>query len=257
MEALWPSATAEQWAGGLGVGDVHVWWLDLARPAYPLERLEAWLDASELDRASRFRSELHRSRYVAAHGQMRALLGTYTGAAAPAIHLVEAEHGKPRLHPASPIAPGQPQIEFNLSHSGDQGLIAVGRGVSLGADIEVEHSIPDLLGLARAHFTNSELQDLLSLHVARRHEGFFAAWTRKEAYVKALGAGLSVPLDSFEVSLLPDASPGFRSIGGSMEAASAWTLWADRPTLNSWAAVAVHRPLAKVRAFSLRSMGTP
>jgi len=241
----------------LGTGEVHLWWLDLAAPAAPMEELERRLDDDERARAARFHFDVHRRRYVAAHGQMRVLLGAYLGLPPGAIAFELEERGKPRLaseHTSGTPAPG---LTFNLSHSEEQGLLAIARGTTVGADIEVQHPLRDLDSLARSHFTATELRDLHRLPKERRHDGFFAAWTRKEAYVKALGAGLSVPLDSFEVALHPDQPAALRSINGSVDSARSWTLWAARPTPSSWAALAARTSDARVRTFSLRHFEMP
>jgi len=237
----------------LGTGDVHLWWLDLYTPSAPMQALERLLDDAERDRALRFHFDVHRRRFIAAHGQMRVLLGAYLGCPPESIALEAEERGKPRL--AAALA--SKGLSFNLSHSDEQGLLALARDTVLGADIEVQHHLNDLESLARSHFTASELRELHSLPEERRHDGFFAAWTRKEAYVKALGAGLSVPLDSFEVALHPDQPAALRSINGSADTARTWTLWAARPTPSSWAALAAGTPGARVRTFSLRHFELP
>lgn len=253
----WPPADPASLARELGQGEVHLWWLDLAPAAPVAARLARCLDAHERERAARFHFDVHRDRYVAAHGQLRGLLGAYAGADPAGLRFEHEERGKPRL--AAAAADGTPThgLAFNLSHSDNEGLVAIGRVAPLGADIEVRRHLPDLEALAVSHFTTSELGELHSLPEPRRHDGFFAAWTRKEAYVKALGAGLSVPLDGFEVALHPDRPAALRSIEGSTDKALGWTLWAGRPTRESWAAVAIGAPRTRVRTFSLRHLAMP
>ncbi len=244
----WPGTHAGEGARVLRKGEVHLWWMDLAAPCRPLAELASWLDAEETARAARFHFDVHRRRHIAAHGQMRALLAAYCGAAPGALRFTQEERGKPLLAPGS-----APQaLAFNLSHSEDQGLLAITHSAVLGADIEVQRPLSDLEALARSHFTAGELREMHALPEARQHDAFFAAWTRKEAYVKALGAGLSVPLDGFEVAVHPDEPAALRSIGGSETAALEWTLWAARPAPQTWAAVAVRIPGATMRTFSLR-----
>ncbi len=244
----WTSAEPTQGMPMPAAGELHLWWMSLAEPAGAWEQLAAWLDAEEVARSARLHFEEHRRRFVAAHGQMRLLLGAYAGMAPGALCFDTAQRGKPRLAgPATAHA-----LSFNLSHSGDEALLGVVNGAAIGVDIEVQRNLPDLEAIARGHFSTEEMRSLHSLPPQRRHDAFFAAWTRKEAYVKALGAGLSVPLDSFEVALHPDQPAALRAIGGSQAAAQAWTLWAGRPTRQSWAAAAVELPQAMVRTFSLR-----
>ena len=244
-----PGAAAARLLGG----EVHVWWLDLASPRWPLAELSGWLGANEAAQAARFHFDVHRLRYIAAHGQMRALLAAYLGSAPQELRFEREERGKPRLAHTG----AHELLSFNLSHSEDQGLLAISRGTTLGVDIEVQRPLSDLDALARSHFAAQELQTLHRLPPARHHDAFFAAWTRKEAYVKALGAGLSVPLDGFEVTVHPDEPAALRSIGGSETAAREWTLWAARPRADTWAAVAVQATAATVRTFSLRHPQLP
>lgn len=251
----WPAAGTAQIVPSPDAGEVHLWWMDLATPPQPVADMAGWLDAGELERAARFRFEVHRHRFLAAHGQLRALLGAYLGVAPSSICFEHEERGKPRLSRTQ--AGNASELVFNLSHSDDQGLLAVARGTTLGADIEVQRPLRDLDALARSHFTSTELDELRSLPTQRHHDAFFAAWTRKEAYVKALGAGLSVPLDGFDVALHPDRPAALRRVGGSEHEARRWTLWAARPTPSSWAAVAVRTPGARVRTFSLRQIAMP
>ncbi len=238
-------------------GEVHLWWMDLRVCGPHAELLESWLDARERERVVRLHSGLHRRRFVAAHGQMRAVLSIYLGVTPAAVCFGSLAYGKPVLLQAQAATGPAHDIEFNLSHSEEQGLLAITRGSVIGADIEVQHELRDLEELASSHFTGGELQDLHSLPEPCRHDAFFAAWTRKEAYVKALGAGLSVPLDGFEVSLKPDEPAQLRSIQGSPQAAAAWTLWAARPAPTSWAAVAVRHPSARVSSFCFTGVPCP
>lgn len=254
---MWSAADPATVARDLGEDEVHLWWMDLAPPPHARARAARWLDAGERERAARFHFEVHRERYVAAHGQLREVLGAYVGAAPEALRFEHEERGKPRLAETAADGTSTSGLAFNLSHSEDAGLLAIGRLAPLGADIEVQRHLPDLEALAASHFTASELRELHDLPEARRHDGFFAAWTRKEAYVKALGAGLSVPLDGFEVALHPDRPAALRSIDGSEDKARAWTLWAGRPTPQSWAAVAIRAPRTRVRTFSLRQLAMP
>lgn len=117
-------------------------------------------------------------------------------------------------------------LQFNLSHSADRALLAVTLGRRVGVDLEHARQIDDCDAIARRHFAPAEIHQWLSLAPERRLLGFYAGWTRKEAYVKALGGGLAmVALDRFEVSLDPDTPAAMRSIQGSREAALGWSLW--------------------------------
>jgi len=229
-------AAATVGAGALEERDVHLWLLPLDLPPRSCEELTAALDLDERDRASRFHFDRDRRRFESGRGLLRFLLGGYTGTAPAAIRFEYGPQGRPCIAGAL----GTARVEFNLSHSGGWALLGVTRGRAIGVDLEAARHIPELEDIARRHFAPAEMDSLLRLPPPRRTEGFFACWTRKEAYVKAIGGGLSVPLDRFEVSVDPGAPVGFRSIDGSAEAAANWSLWGFRPLVDYWAAVAVH-----------------
>ena len=251
-EPLWPAVRPGRLRPALAADEVHVWSMSLSRPAWPIEELAGWLDADETVRAARFHFEKHHQRFVTAHGLMRGLLSVYAGLAPAKLRIAHAANGKPRFADAELHA----QLSFNLSHSGEEAVLAVSRGANLGVDVEVIRPLENLQALASSHFATGELKILKSLPVHRRHDGFFATWTRKEAYVKAIGAGLRVPLDSFEVAAHPDEPAALRSIDGNAASVQGWTLWSDRPTMDSWAALAVDMPQAAVKSFSLQHPST-
>jgi len=125
---------------------------------------------------------------------LRALLACYLGLTPDAVTLVEGEHGRPQLSPAQ----GQ-TLDFNWSHSGDCALVAIGRGVAPGIDVERQRARPRALEIARRYFTPREAAWLAMLPAARRDEAFLALWTAKEAVMKALGRGLAFGLDRLEI----------------------------------------------------------
>jgi 4'-phosphopantetheinyl transferase len=179
-------------------------------PEPRLRELFARLDAAERARAERFVFEQHRRRFTAARGLLRETLAEELGLDPGGLRFEYAARGKPSL------AAGQGAgLRFNLSHSEDRLLIAIGRELELGVDIErvrddIEHD-----AIARRFFSEAERAALLAQPVASRAAAFFVIWTRKEAYIKLLGGGLSIPLATFEVSL--GSSP--RLLRGALEGA--------------------------------------
>ena len=228
--------------------EAHVWLLQLNSTLHPHEALCDFLDSSERLRAAKFKFVADRHRYESFHGQARLVLGQYLGLHPSALQFEFGIEGKPQLTGASAAS----ALSFNLSHSGDYAILGVTRHLKLGVDIEVVRRIEELELLAANNFATTEFRELLALAPDRRNDAFLACWTRKEAYVKALGGGLSVPLKDFEVSVDPSVPAVFRSISGSAAAAAAWTLWAERPTSDTWAAVAIAANAVLVRTFSLR-----
>jgi len=177
----------------MAVISVDVWAVNLRPEAAAMARLERLLSSGECDRANRFRFEKDRVAYIAAHGGLRRILAFYRQCAPADICFDQGENGKPAVA----------GVQFNLSHSADLAVVAVTRERELGVDVErVDESRADK-NVAERFFSPYEVSVLRSLPAEQQTEAFFNCWTRKEAYLKAIGLGLSVPLDSFDVSLAP------------------------------------------------------
>jgi 4'-phosphopantetheinyl transferase len=193
------------------------------------------LSADEVQRAARLQRAQDRERFVSGRIWLRHVLGHYLGIAPSAVMLTQGPQGKPAL------TGSHGALQFNLSHSGGVALLALCRAPAVvGVDVEAVLPIDDCDAIARRHFAPAEWQRWSSLPPPRRLAAFYACWTRKEAYVKALGGGLSVPLDGFEVAFEPDVPPALLSVGGSARAASGWTLWGLEPAPGFVAAVVAH-----------------
>ena len=171
---------------------MHLWQAPLDVAADVLDRLGAALSREESARATRYRFDVDRTRYIAARGWLRSLLARYTGCAPSEIHVTEGPHGKPRLDM------GQSWLRFNLSHSNDLAIYAIAREREVGVDVERIRNDMPIDDIAR-QLSPRERADLAALPEVDRPRAAFDCWTRKEAYLKAVGAGLSVPLDEFDV----------------------------------------------------------
>jgi 4'-phosphopantetheinyl transferase len=183
----------------LGADDVHLWRASLDCDAPVLSRFETILSPDEMARANRFVFSTDRNHFVAARGILRELLATYLMLAPAELKFLYGNHGKPALN----ANPSDSVVQFNLSHSSGLALYAFSLGRRLGVDVEqirLQFASEDI---ARRYFAAREVAELQALPTHLRTVGFFLCWTRKEAYVKAHGAGLSLPLDSFTVSLTP------------------------------------------------------
>jgi 4'-phosphopantetheinyl transferase len=176
---------------------VHVCYLRLCAAPATLQQLRLVLNDEERGRADRFRFPLHRDQFVIARGALRHLLARFLSIAAGDVVFQYAPKGKPQCKT-------DPGMRFNLSHSGGMALYAFTRNREVGVDIEQHREMKDLEAIARRFFAAGEVEDLMSLAPEDRLDAFFRCWTRKEAFIKAVGDGLSLPLDSFRVSLLPD-----------------------------------------------------
>jgi 4'-phosphopantetheinyl transferase len=181
----------------LGVSDVHIWNASAAEHAPREAFLATLLDRDERSAAARLRFRADRTRYVVAHGLLRVLLAAYVDAAPHQLAFANGTWGKPSLRLA-----GAPLPEFNLSHAGDRILIAVAHR-PVGIDIERWTDGFSYEELACSVFSAAECRELAAIEPARKRAAFFAGWTRKEAYVKAIGAGIGYGLAAFDVSLDP------------------------------------------------------
>jgi 4'-phosphopantetheinyl transferase len=218
----------------IGPGTADLWFASLDVDDEALGSMRRCLSTTEQRRADRFVFDRDRTAFIASHAALRQVLARYLGCAAADVEFGEAPQGKPFLRMA-----GAEGLEFNLSHSGGFACIGVTRGAAIGVDIEAVRNLDDMPLLARQCFAPAEVDALEQLPPAVRLYGFFNAWTRKEAYIKATGAGLSCPLESFEVTLAPGDEPRIRVIDGSAGKAARWSLRAVVPMPGLLAAMAV------------------
>jgi 4'-phosphopantetheinyl transferase len=216
----------------LGSEEVHVWRLTLRQPQECLERLNRTLAPDERDRAERFYFDRHRERFVAARGLLRVILGLYLCRQPESVHFRYGTYGKPALAVCDPL-------HFNLSHSGDAALLGVTRVRELGVDLEQVRPRPYLEDIARRFFAPAEVAALAALASEDRELAFFNCWTRKEAFIKAGGEGLSRPLDQFTVSLRPGEPARLLEVAGDPDEASRWTLHSLAPWPGFVACLAV------------------
>jgi 4'-phosphopantetheinyl transferase len=226
--ALWPLGSAQR---SLGESDVDVWLAPLDVSSSALLRLEQTLSADERERAARFHRPDDRRRYIAARGFLRRTLAGYLKAPPESLGFSYNAFGKPALA-ASGLA-------FNVSHSHGLALYAVTRERRIGVD--VERIRPDFatLQIAERFFAPGEVARLRAVSPALQAQAFFDCWTRKEAFIKARGEGLSLPLDQFEVTLGPGVKPAITRADDDPQASQHWTLRELHPAANYAGAVAV------------------
>jgi len=177
----------------LGAEQVRVWSVRLDADEAQLHACEALLSADELERARRFRRPDLRRRYSVAHALLRRVLAAELGTNGAGLRFESGPHGKPALR-------DWPQLRFNLSHAGDLALYALAWRREVGVDLEQATPEVEIDPVARQMFSADERDALAALPLDERRQAFFRIWTRKEAYVKALGLGLAHPTRSFTVS---------------------------------------------------------
>jgi 4'-phosphopantetheinyl transferase len=226
----------------LPAGEIQVWAVSLDPAPAEVERLNRLLAPDEIDRAGRFRFDLHRRRYIVGRGALRRLLGAYVGADPAGLRFEYGPRGKPEL-------PDYPDLAFNLSNSEDLALVGFCHGRELGVDVEFQREMTDMESISSRFFSRSEVEALKSLPPERKKEGFFNCWTRKEAYLKAVGEGLAAPLDSFDVTLRPGEPPRMLTLQGSAERAAPWFFHHLLPAPQFIGAIAIEGGTWRVRGL--------
>ncbi|BBM82484.1 4'-phosphopantetheinyl transferase family protein [Candidatus Uabimicrobium amorphum] len=171
--------------------DTHVWYISLQASTHDLSYFSQLLNEEEKKRAAKFHFEKHRIHFTVARAVMRILLGKYLNKEAREVQFYYQERGKPYV---------QELIHFNISHSGDRALFAVNKNYELGVDIEFMRDNVSCEQIATRYFSQTEIIELAK--TTNKKLAFFRGWSRKEAYIKAIGDGLTMPLASFYVPLM-------------------------------------------------------
>jgi 4'-phosphopantetheinyl transferase len=229
----------------LATGDVHVWRVELNQPEPLLEKFRETLEEQELDRASRFHFEKHRRHFTAGRGVLRQLLTQYLGTKPEQLRLSYGAYGKPALNGEHKDS----RLRFNMSHSHEVALFAFAEDRELGVD--VEHVRTDFASeeVARRFFSRREVETFNALPRHDQVAAFFKCWTRKEAFIKVIGKGLSQPLDKFDVTLGQPAA----LLWVSGDDASRWSLY-DLEVGGDYAgALAVEGQVSRIRCWHTTS----
>lgn len=233
----------------LGHEDIHLLFASLDQNDSIKEKLFEFLTDEEVRRSMRFRFKKDRDHFVIARGLLRNLLGTYLEIHPKEVVIERARMGKPRLK-----MDGFDEIYFNVSHSGERVFYGFTRIDEVGVDIEYKKDKGNFLELAERFFAKMEYQELSELSGDMLREGFYNLWTRKEAYIKMEGTGLSRPLNSFVVSCAPGEKPLIRSVDGEEHSVDRWTLH-SLDIENDYAAAWCLRGKARmVSCYSLASI---
>lgn len=218
-------------------GWAHIFRLQLDLPPGRLAALFAYLSEDEEARAGRFLREVDQQRFIAARGQMRAILANYLGTDPAGLRFQYNPQGKPSLEEGEP--------RFNLSHSLGLGLLAVTFGQEVGVDVERLDRDADYAGIAQRFFAPAEIAEFFAFPPAGRPRAFCTGWTRKEAYIKARGMGMAFALDGFEVSLDPNAPARLTAPDPG------WSLHTIDPGEGFVAALAVEGEIEGIRCWDL------
>jgi 4'-phosphopantetheinyl transferase len=199
--------------------EIHVWHISLNRSTDDHEMLQI-LAPEERARADRFHFADDRDRWLESKYAMRLILGSYLDTHPEELRFVYGSHGKPSIDPRH----HSQLLHFNLAHSGDLALLAVTAASHVGIDVECRRDVIDALKIAETFFCREEIAELSSLHGSEVSDAFLRCWTRKEAYLKAHGSGLSIPLNRVRVSLGEFELARILLVDGSSQAADKWRL---------------------------------
>jgi 4'-phosphopantetheinyl transferase len=232
LNHLWSSAPKDL---TLADNEVHVWRAPLDLPSSQVQELKGILTNDEIDRANRFSFETDRQRFIAARGTLRAILSRYITVHPSHLRFHFNQYGKPFLAPEFSSCP----LNFNVSHSGSMALYAITRNMEIGVDVEHVRSDFKYEEIAERFFSANEVAIFRTIPAEKKLSAFYNCWTRKEAYIKAHGKGLSLPLDSFDVSFAPWEPSISLVIKDEPQQSSHWTLLDLQPGLSYVGALAV------------------
>ena len=221
----------------LKTNEIHVWRASLEQSVSRFQMLSQTLSPDERMRAERFHFDQDSRCFIASRGILRTILGWYLSVKPDQLQFCYGRYGKPALSDTF----GKETIRFNLSKSDGVALFAFTRNREIGVDIECVRDISEMDDIAERFFSVKENDVFRALPKSKRKEAFFYCWTRKEAFVKAIGNGLSYPLDKFEVSLVPGQPADLLSIEGSSKGAAQWYIQDLGPASGFAAAFAVRR----------------
>lgn len=204
---------------------VHVWFARIDPPDADVLRMSEILSPEERKRAESFRFERDRGRFVVARAVLRKILGACLGVEPQRLSFRSGRNGKPELAGTFEAS----KVRFNVSHSNGGALYAVARDREVGTDLEFIRPLDGLMAMAERSFSPAENAALRSMRAPERLRGFFDCWTRKEAFLKATGEGLSSSLEGFDVSVVPGPGPRTLFARGNPTDGSRWTLTSLAP----------------------------
>lgn len=230
----------------LSPSTIHIWRIPLDEPQDRLDHFRGLLTSKEQQQADRFLFEDHRRRFIVGRGQLRTLIGQYIGATPPEVRFQYSNLGKPSISAED----SDSGIQFNLTNSKDWALLAVTAGDELGIDMEGIREMSDMEGLARRFFAQPEIS-AITQHASpsKRLQAFFRCWTRKEAFLKAIGTGLTFPLDKVCVTINDEIAAQIEWIDSEDEDPDGWTLRHIEPVEGFVGALARKAPAEDVQSW--------
>jgi 4'-phosphopantetheinyl transferase len=222
----------------LGADEAHVWMASLDQPANVVAKLATILSRDEYQKAMRYYRPVDRDRFIVGRGILRKIISAYLALPADQLRFTYNEYGKPAVSDDQ----NDCALNFNLSHSAELILYAVTRERVVGIDIEYIREDFATLEIAEHFFSKDEVEALKSLPTDQRTIGFFNCWSRKEAFIKAKGMGVSYPLDRFTVSLAPGEPPALLKVDDDELEVARWKMYELNPGAGYAAAMIVTEP---------------
>jgi len=200
---------------------VHVWRIELTHLIQTPTRYAHVLSMDEISKASKFYFKDDRTKYICTRVTVREILGSYLEVEPEELVFAYNQYGKPYLENQS----REGSLNFNISHAGNLSLLAVTKDRRIGVDLEPLRDEASMETIAKRFFAPAEVRQLLSFPDGLRQEAFFTCWTRKEAFVKAQGKGLSIPLDQFEVAFGPNEIPRLINTNNDTGETDSWSIF--------------------------------
>jgi 4'-phosphopantetheinyl transferase len=216
----------------LNSNEIHVWKSELNDTDELLNYYCSLLSEDEIERSGKFKFTKHRNFYITGRAKLRQLISQYISIKPSKIKFTYNKYGKPYLHENS--------LKFNISHSGNKVLFSFNTENEIGADIELINKNLEIYRLVNRFFSLKEANTIVALDPENAHDYFFRCWTRKEAFIKAHGQGLSLPLDQFQVSILQDNDVEIEKIKWNPTSIHTWQLYSFAYSCDSVCAVALN-----------------
>lgn len=230
--------------------DVHVWRVDFEQQLKNIVQFKSFLSGDELNRAERFHFEKDHNAFTITRGLLRYIISHYLAVTPQSLRFSYNNYGKPALTDVVQ----EKMLSFNVSHSGNLALIALAPGGELGVDVEkIRLDFADLQ-IAKRFFSSREVATLSALPKYLQKECFFYCWTRKEAFIKAQGKGLALPLNRFSVSLTPDVPVKLIEVQWNSAEVSRWSFFDLKPHPDYKAALAISGAGWKVRCWKFQEI---
>lgn len=242
LSQIWPPPPPIR--GKLEGGQVHIWCASLDLHPKTLIQLVKLLAKDEQERANRFIFDRDRQHFIAARARLRLILSRYLNVGPQRLRFRYGPQGKPELAGGNGDA-----LYFNLSHSNGLALFAVTKEHKVGVDLEWIRPVDDMDSIARRFFSKAEYQAYSALPQSQQSLGFFNCWTRKEAYIKAIGQGLTCPLADFDVSLTPGQPAKLLSIKDDPQSVELWSMTALAPAAGYVGAIIVEGPVPRISCW--------